>query len=219
MYVRACVVHVRVWMSLVVHVAGSPGSGKSFLGSRLAGHAGVAVIETDLLIQHHIDTGNALLALEEDPLVTDVQYTAAWRRIFGDAIRAAVRDAERRGALVVVLVGILNHWGGGETLDLDQEIGKAGVAKFFLDVDLSIVIARYYTRLSKRDEYGPAWWDGVARGAYAVASSSDLCTSTAQQRAWHLEHGYTLAKPDSVLQFITQAAPSRVGSVCLECDT
>jgi hypothetical protein len=190
-------------------VSGSPGSGKSFIGTRLGNQDGIAVVETDGLIQHHIDTGKELLALEHDPTVTDEQYTVAWRRVFGNAIRAAVADAQRSGPVLVVLVGILNHWGGGETLDLDDVLGKGCYTKLFLDIDCATVIERYYRRLSNRDEYNQEWWDKVASGDYAVSSSTDLRTAIQKEREWHTAHGYSFVNPDSVVRLILRSGGHR----------
>jgi hypothetical protein len=191
-------------MPVVVHLSGSPGSGKNYLAETLRGTAGLAIVDTDELIQHHNELGKRLVALGET--APEAGYVREWRAVFGSAIAEAIARVARTSR-VVLLVGILNHFGHGNTLDLDRDLPRLPgavaapvIAKLFLDVAPATLLQRYYTRLSDIKDRG--YWDRVASGDYTITSSSEIVENSAREREWHAEHAYSMVPQEEARRWV-----------------
>lgn len=186
---------------MLVHVSGPPGSGKTWLGDTIKQTYGdyIHVLDTDLFIRHGSESAQRLRVLEDQYNIavagvaagtadagavaaTDAAYLRAWHEIMDAAFQNAVDRCPAR-ALVIVFVGSLDHFGGGEFYTPKIVIDH----KIFLEVPLSVVLQRYYSRLAT---YAVDYWAHVATGEYIISGAAEVIQNAKKSVAWHDQCGY-----------------------------
>ena len=181
----------------VVHVSGIPGSGKSFLGTFLEKHLkseGVAVVDTDDLIQHDTPNGDRLLELEKKLGIGDTgeqEYHTVWTEIFTSEISNAIEKHAKAKTRVLVLVGILDHFGHASD---PVEIREPFVG-FYMVVPDDLLLYRFYSRAGAIPfETEDGYWQHVAglkQPRWSIPGSTDYLKDASKTTKWHEEHGYT----------------------------
>jgi len=150
----------------VIHISGSPGSGKTTLIEWLAENAPAGVrVET-------VDTDTLLEASETN--------TAR-------AIVAIRRAAERRGVTLLVFAGILSPE-SGVTFVFPR---RARVTRrWFIDEPSDVLLARFYGRYAAfRGD--AAFWRDIASGRHTIPSSREWLADHCADEDWHAARGYT----------------------------
>lgn len=186
---------------VLVHVSGPPGSGKTWLGDKIKQMYGelIHVLDTDLFIKHGSESAQRLHLLEERynsavagatvgtndanaVTAADAAYLQAWCEILDGAFQNAVERCPPK-AFVIMFVGSLDHFGGGEfyrpKIVFDHKI--------FLEVPLPVVLQRYYSRLAT---YDSDYWTHVASGEYIIDGAAAVVQGVKKSIAWHDQCGY-----------------------------
>ena len=176
---------------IVVHVSGTPGTGKTFFGKRLEelfsqGNAVAKVVETDELITAISPYGIKLEALKNSDRE---KYKSCWAIIFKGEIDAAIEREKNKGTSLVVLVGILRHWEPNDGTIL--EIPEAEV-KLYLDLSLEQLLKRFYGRYSEDLGNEKEFWCGVASDRYIIPKSTTVRENYYSDKKWHEEHDYQI---------------------------
>ncbi len=183
----------------IVHVSGSPGSGKTTLGERIArDFAGqVTVFDTDEIIQHHLASGKELVKLMDDTSDKGLlSYTRRWTEIFTEGIDDVIARTDTK---VLVFVGILNHFRppGGSILALD-----AATERFFIDLPLSQLVRQFYTRYGKELGQDQEFWTGIVEQRYNIPDSLSFVRDSKQEREWHAAHDYKFLGTEDIYEAI-----------------
>jgi endogenous inhibitor of DNA gyrase (YacG/DUF329 family) len=176
-------------MRRIVHVSGSPGSGKTTLGLKLSGFD---VIDTDELISDA--EGETLYQFRETG--EHDRALAHWKKMFQKNIQTAY---EKSTANTVVFTGILNHWSPDGSI---LEMPFPNVEKYFIDMPLAQLIRQFYTRYAKEMGDDAEFWHDIAEERYTIPSSADYLKAHHQEKQWHLEHGYALLSADEIVAHI-----------------
>ena len=188
---------------MVVHISGSPGSGKTTLGNRIKkklNKRGVRVVDTDELITRDTLGGKELIVLEQEP--DDTHYVKRWREIFAEEINRTIMKYEKdHYSLVLVFVGILNHWGGpkGNTAEMPE-----ANLKLFLDVPMTTLLKQTYQRYNVEMKDDEEFWRDVAAGRDVIPDSTHIISMATQEREWHDEHGYKFVTAVDAYQIVLE---------------
>ncbi len=191
---------------MIIHVSGSPGSGKSTFGEQLKRDfvGKVTVIDTDDLITHESDDGRELDKLVADLTDTDfVRYKRRWTEIFTKRINAEIARATTG---VLIFVGILNHFGppDGSIVSLD-----AATERFFIDLPMKHLLRQLYTRYSKELGQDDEFWTGVAEEKYNIPDSKGVIRESNREKQWHADHGYKLMSTEKIYGAIKRFVSAR----------
>jgi hypothetical protein len=175
---------------IVVHVSGTPGSGKTTLGQKFLGDSRIAVIDTDELINGADET--ALLFLRGTGTPEDIHrpYRRGWKKLFRKRLWKAYHQAEDDGKMILLFTGILNHM--SPPPGMVMEMPFAMMQKYFLDIPLPQLLRQFYGRFTKDFLNDEEFWTGVAEGRYGIPSSNEYLKDFKQEKTWHFEHGYRL---------------------------
>lgn len=173
---------------IVVHVSGSPGSGKTWLVETLKEQMpDLYAVDTDEILEDH------------DPLVIKMrtfkqetqEFVEAWKIAVRANVQRQIEIAIQNKYRCIVLAGILNNMGGplGGIVDINDMV----IYKYFLVPPLPTLLRRFYGRLSTV-ENGDEFWDGVASGIYPIPSSKKYIKLHNSEKEWHVSHGYILSE-------------------------
>lgn len=217
----ACKQHKSMW---IVHVSGIPGSGKSYLGTFLEQHLGgkgIAVVDTDSLIQHNTPIGDYLLELEQEADGTDGQkYNTAWGEIFTSEISKIIEEHTTAGQTrVLVLVGILDHFGhGADPVEIREPF-----MGFYMDVPDDLLLYRYYSRTGTVpfDTEDNFWQHvaGLALPRWSIPGSIDYLNDASKTKEWHKKKGYEVLSAKQIIERVAQLAHVPLASFDTGCST
>jgi len=176
-------------MRRVVHISGSPGSGKTTLGQQLSA-VGVEVIDTDELISDI--EGQSLYKLRDSG-----QHKAAlqlWKEMFTQNLHNAYVNVSATTE-TVIFTGILNHFSAnGSILEFPFT-----AEKYFIDLPEEQLFRQFYGRYGAEMKDDTNFWQGVAQGNWDIPSSKDYKTMCDEERAWHLIHAYEPLSPSEIV--------------------
>jgi len=187
---------------ILIHVSGTPGSGKTTLGQKFAALEGVIVIDTDDVI--NAEDQEELMKLDKKGPPGDIHklYREEWERRLTRTLWKEYHDAIEKNAKMLLFTGIMNG---------DPEPGRilpmpfANIEKYFLDLPLPFLLKQYYGRYGKEMSTEDEFWEGVAAKRYKIPSSHTYLNAFKQEKGWHLSHGYIPMDPTAVEQRIRQA--------------
>src|SRR5580704_3665126 len=182
----------RTSSARLIHISGSPGSGKSALGHRLKKEWEASmfplvwIVETDEFIQPHTQGGKELLALQKRS-VSDSEYERAWKRITEEQLDAVVKKAEQEYVGVVIFVGIMNNMSHHPDLIYPLDERYHLVRKFFLNPGDEVT----WTQFCQREM------------AHPLPEKSAFMRDNQLEQAWHERHGYTVVHdPETIFTSI-----------------
>jgi hypothetical protein len=173
----------------VIHVSGSPGSGKTTLVALLRDCC--TVVDTDELIQ---DDEHRLLETLRDTGKHE-EALLKWREILTQKIVTLYNH----NVGLLVLVGILNHCSPNGT---PFELAIPLAFKAFLDVPRAELLRRFYGRFGIELRQDAEFWIGVETGRWGIPSSTEYIRAHEVEKEWHLRHGYELCASEKVEAFI-----------------
>lgn len=171
-------------MRHIIHISGSPGAGKTTLGEELSKKYGklIAVKDTDEFIQREQS--------EEISRARDEECAMLWRKYVHAGVIQFIRDNPNK---IIVFVGILDIIVGREPYYYEFDYVTK---QFFLDVPLSVLLKRYYTRFVQL-----AHWDEIARNEIKIPSSDTYIEETITQKESDARRGYELVTHEQILQY------------------
>lgn len=170
----------------VIHVSGSPGSGKSTLVEMLQKkHQIMDVFDTDEILE---DDDPLVLHMRSLPQNTS-QYVIAWKRAVRFNIEKRIQAAREKNVHYIIFCGILNNFSGpfGGIVDIND----LAQHKYFLAPPLPVLLRRFYVRYETLKD-DTEFWEGVARGDYPIPGSEDNKKMHAKEREWHVKNGYRI---------------------------
>lgn len=171
---------------IVIHISGSPGSGKSTLVTMLKQRVPTLyVVDTDEIFE---DSDPVVIQMRTLDQATE-SYVSVWKSAVRESIQRHIEIARNQGKKYIVFAGILNNMNGplGGIVDISDIV----YYKYFLSPPLSTLLRRFYIRfetLKKDDEF----WEGVVAGIYPIPSSEEYKKSHNEERDWHIQHGYMI---------------------------
>lgn len=172
--------------SIIIHISGYPGSGKTTLGERLEKDFNdIIVYDTDGFIQHHNKAGKKLLALEKNSTLN--QYKKKWENTLRDAINKFVNQHKNK---IIVFVGSLDNFAPPDTIYRIH-----ANYKFLLNTPLNEILKRYYTRICLQDSKSSEkeshnYWKKVSNNVYRISSSESMVNNYDEYIKWHNDNGY-----------------------------
>lgn len=195
-------------MQRVVHVSGSPGSGKTSLGKLLTN---VDVVDTDDLIS---DEEGVELSVLRDAGKHD-EALIRWKDMFLSNLWNVYRKST---AKTLVFTGILNHWSPDGSI---LEMPFPNVEKYFIDIQPDHLVRQFYLRYGKEMRDDAEFWSGVAEGRYNIPSSIEYLAENRKEKEWHVQHGYKLSAPDEIakrIQNLCKVCGSKTQFQCRKCE-
>lgn len=167
---------------MIIHIAGSPGSGKSYLGDMIEKkYKDVKVVDTDVWRDQYFDTTKKTSAKGYSSFITE-----------------QIKKLNNKN---VVLVGVLDDYIGGK--DVFPTV-KADV-KLFLKMDMSVLYKQYNTRLLKyicknKSELSKRITSGKSLESYKFKSEEELGNVYQTDYALYVtKHKYTPLTAKDVL--------------------
>ena len=185
---------------MIIHISGTPGSGKTTLGEELQKIYGnkIIVYDTDEFIQHHNKEGKKLIELEKTLSIEE--YKKIWKEILHNKIEEFIIKNKDK---IIVFTGILDNFSPDGTIyEIEAD------HKFMLDVPVNEILKRYYTRLCKNDQ---DYWNKVATQDYNINSSKEIINSNQKDIKWHIEHGYLLKNDKEIINKIDKIIKNSKG--------
>ena len=180
---------------IIIHISGSPGSGKTTLGERIhafCGDAIVAVKDTDDFIQRGDAEHLRLKRYESDQNVFQRELRELKTRKIDEFIES------NKEKPLIVFVGLMDHFGLRPFYDF-----TCANHKFFLKISPADLLRQYYTRLVDVSRELPVIWDDIVSHRDYVESSEEKMTS--DESLWlqeHSLHGYQHRTADEIMAFI-----------------
>lgn len=204
---------------IVLHISGSPGSGKTTLGRLIQKQypKRVKVVDTDSFISW--DQGKQL----EKKYPDLKENKQAWEEMFSKAIVSFyenTRDHEPQ-VRVIIFTGILAHWSpDGSPMDFplkdvvawQQETFTDLDQLFFLTLDFSTLLVQYYEREISVIKATPKFYNDMITEkvnedlvieAY-IPSLMELTVGHASDIAFHEKRGYLRAKKELIFWVLKQ---------------
>ncbi len=191
--------------SIVVHVSGFPGSGKTTLGNKIQKmfKNKVVVFDTDGFIQPDTPEGKRLIKMETEfynGKRTDWnEHRALWKATLKRKIEEFIAHHPNK---VIVFVGSLDNFAPPNTIyPIDADY------KFVLDVPLDQLMMRYFFRIYLGDKEVTAkqredYWKKLAKGIYNIRGSDEIIRDHKKYEAWHKKHGYTFKTDEEIIRFV-----------------
>ena len=167
---------------VIIHISGSPGSGKTTLGNWIVEHLDfIAVKDTDEFIQRGDEEDRRLEGFREDEEKYMNELSALKSRKIEDFI------LENQDKDIVVFVGLMDHFGLKKFYDFKQ-----ANLKYFIDIEPKLLIKQYYTRLIKVSGEIPQIWEDISNGRDYIMSSTEKIHDDKILAREHIDHGYEL---------------------------
>ncbi len=127
---------------MIIHISGTPGSGKTTLGEYLQKKFGskVVVYDTDGFIQHHNKQGKLLLKLDKEK-VSDADYLKAWKEILDYEFAKFIRKHRDK---VIIFTGALDNFSPDGTI---YELEYADFKYITFLQNVSLTLSSFYSLL------------------------------------------------------------------------
>lgn len=183
---------------MIIHISGSPGSGKTTLGEKIQEQYGdkVLVYDTDDFIQHHNHAGKKLLELNTASID---EYKKVWLHILQTEINNYIKKHKNK---IIIFTGILDNFSPDGTIyELKSDY------KFLLNTPLNVILERYYLRICKDEnnrtiEDSIDYWNKLANGIYNINSSNEIIVSYKRDIEWHKQHNYLSRTENEIMDLI-----------------
>lgn len=185
----------------IIHISGSPGTGKTTFATDYAGNTDVTIVETDLFIQRGDSNGKKLMKVGYDNVE---KYTKLWREILIGEFKANSSHKTK----VVIFVGLLHNFGpkSGEIFTFPFETNKKQcVHKYFMKIHPELLLKRFYTRLikCKYDSTKNFWRDVVNEKIHIeIPSSRQLLKAHVEEIKIHTDDGYKILSVEEIRENI-----------------
>lgn len=189
----------------IIHISGSPGSGKTTLGEQLSKLPNTVVIDTDSILQ------------EEDHQQLAFFWGACLHKE-GEEFREKcmtkrINDLieEHRKADLIVFTGILNHL---SPTGITLEFPFINAEKYFINIEAIQLLKQSYGRFVFLLETDPEFASDIASGRYVLDNSKDFLAQSQREKDWHLSKNYIIATSDQITRIATRELNPGPCSVC-----
>lgn len=173
---------------MIVHISGSPGSGKTTLGQELSLiYPNIIVKDTDDFT-NNISQNNGPLFVKE--LTNRIQLFI-----------------EEHPNNIIILVGILDITDNGITYIVDMK--KITQHLFYLDVPIEQLLRQFYTRIVNL-----SIWEDIVKGYY-IPSSNEKIKESNITRQVHLNLGYQSMSKITIMDTIRNLTHNMIQ--CIQC--
>lgn len=180
---------------MIIHISGTPGSGKTTLGLTLAKlYPEIIVFDTDEFIQPDNNAGKYLTSIHTK--VSTQEYQKEWNRILTEEIS---KFTSKHSNKIIIFTGILNNFSDDGTIyELTADY------KFYIDIPLWEVLKRYYTRICKDESTrsiseSKNYWNLFSHEKFSISSSGDIIKNYNDDLKWHVDHGYLVLNDKRIL--------------------
>ena len=195
----------------VIHVSGTPGSGKTTLGKDISNvnPEDICVFDTDDLDNHNwVEIEKIKRASVGPTPELDAAFARTWSVAMHDGLQDVANQASMAKCKVLVLTGVLTHWGlggpGGDT-NVITLADDRHITRLYIDVAIDVVLQRYYWRFASVDTTNP-FWERLAQGKAYIPDSKRMITLVQMNRDEHHAAGYLVVDPED--------ARSRILDIC-----
>lgn len=182
----------------LIHISGSPGSGKTTLGTRIAKLFGDAIVcvDTDNFIQQDNEQGQTLARLDSKSSA----FKQVWTKILDVKFAETISNAHGRP---VVFVGSLDNAGPAD--GTIYEFRQATV-RLYLSPPFAQVLKQFYSRFAGYDD---EFWTSVVNLRDGVPDSQFVLQGMQTRLTWHQQHGYRIVtNADMIFDIVTRVLTS-----------
>lgn len=165
---------------MIIHVSGSPGSGKTTLGNILQ------------------ENNKYIVVKDLDDLTDDLDKND--KDIFFKKLHEKIIDfIEQNAKKFIVFVGILD-------IIFDDVIYiydfKDADVLFYLDPPMETLLKQFYTRMIKIGEKDETFWSDIAQKKYAIPPSDYKIDEARQTKEEHIKRGYICDSYENIISKI-----------------
>ncbi len=179
---------------IIIHVSGTPGSGKTTLGKKFTAIRGVEVIDTDDVISE-----KELFVLRDTGSPEHLTFQQRWMELLTQNLKTVRDAAEKKGIKILIFVGILNQSSPESSPDKDpMKMPFKTVHKYFIDLPLPKLVRQFYLRYATELGDDEEWWTGVANQHYNIPGSVEYLQAQEKEKGWHVLQMYELASPSEI---------------------
>jgi len=186
----------------IIHIAGSPGSGKTTLGEKLAAlyPDKIAVKDTDEFIQHNMPSGQKLREFRESKDYDTYEYERMRTKIIDNAVNEFIAQNPNK---IIVFTGLMDHFGPRDRNVLYEF--KNIYKRFYLDIPIAKLLEQYYTRVCKEATMYPIW-EQMAANIRQVDSTYQIINGEKDIKEKHLklDQPYELATQEQILDYFAK---------------
>jgi hypothetical protein len=170
---------------MIIHISGSPGSGKSTIGKWIDENYSdsIAVKDTDSFIQRGDEEATRLSSLF---IEGSDAYMNELRMLKTRKINEFIASNSEKD---IVFVGLMDHFGLKPFYDI-----SLARHKFFIQISNTDLLKQYYSRLAFLYD-GTTWDDYILSSTEKIKENEDLWLE-------HKEYNYILASQDDIKNFI-----------------
>lgn len=168
---------------MIIHISGTPGSGKTYLGKKIKKkYPKFVVYDTDLFL-HGVKK-------------SEVRTKTKWKNTLERRINSFIRKNKRK---FIIFVGDLNNY----SPDGSRYIIKQSKLNIFYDVKLPTLLKRYYNRevcdgLLKDKVY----MDDIINGEFSIPSTKKFISEYKKDIKWHEKYKYDFLNEKQILNLI-----------------
>lgn len=185
---------------IIIHVSGTPGSGKTTFGNKIKSLPDVYVVDTDDLLSEEDEEELIKLQGTGPPEDIHFAYRERWKAIFTQKLRKASDEASSKGMKILVFTGILNininSLSGDERVIMEMPFDP--LQKYFIMLPTDRLVRQFYQRCWKDLGDSTEFWKGVADRRYCIPGSREYLDTSEKEKQWHVSHGYALASVEDI---------------------
>lgn len=171
----------------IIHVSGSPGSGKTTLGDLVGSSlTNFEIFDTDDLISD--EEGEDLIELRHEGKHEEAKEM--WKSMFtANIMKACDRSSD------ILFTGILNHFSPDGSI---LEFPIASAEKYFIDPPRTQLLIQFYGRYTTELKHDADFWRRVANKELVIPNSLEYLQANEREKAWHVENGYFCGSYDMI---------------------
>ena len=189
----------------IFHISGSSGSGKTTLGNKLYKRNLKNIVVYDVDDLHLNPQTRPKYWSELSKTKTILEAKKIWKKLIHKTIQDIIK--ENKG-INIIFVGLIQQSLGNKYSPNNYEIKNADY-KFFIDVPISKLIERYYTRLCYYEKKGTKkqneiYWKNVGLNKQYILGSNDIITINNKNIIYAKKNNYKILSSDKIYKEISK---------------
>lgn len=170
---------------VIIHVSGSPGSGKTTLGEHV----------------QELFKNNNCIVKDLDDFTDDISKDTA--NVFFEVVHDRTEKFKKQHSTKhIVFVGILDIIINDEIYVYEFDDKKTHL--FYLDPPLPVLLKQFYTRIITIGERDPLFWEEIAEKKFAIPPSDYKIDEALKTKAKHQKIGYAAGDWDFVMESVSK---------------